>query len=147
MKSQRDTYKNRPPLAEILERFDEVEVRRWWPKMSPRDRLAVAECDKGSLAKWWSRLLAARVPIDDDVPEDPEADHARDVAGERDVRNWLRRLRRVLADTPRSVWLLAGDKTLVVHAHPPDSTAYDMSDDLEIERIFTDRVMTREWHS
>ena len=30
MKSQRDTYKNRPPLAEILERFDEVEVRRWW---------------------------------------------------------------------------------------------------------------------
>lgn len=144
---QSDRYEDRPPLAEILERFDETEVCRWWPKMSQRERLATVERAGGLLAKWWSRLVASPIPIDDDVPEDAEAENARRTSKKPEVLRWCRRLRNLLADAPPDVWLLAGEKYVAVHAHPPGTKVYDMNSDTEIDRIPTARIMTREWHS
>lgn len=142
---QSDRYEDRPPLADIIERADEAEVRRWWPKMSGRDR---AEVRKGVTLRsadvlgWHRFFLSASDESDEDVPLDPAEEHCARVAARRDVQLWNARLQRVLAAMPEGVWILVGDERVTVYAYPPNADECEVSPDLELEGWTPERVMT-----
>lgn len=107
----------RPPLEELLT-MDAEAVRPWWRRMSMRERIRWAESGEHYWSSAASRLINERIPIDEDVPSDPEAIHAFNVADTPEVRRWLKRLRRLANEMPDGIFAVATDHGLNIYADP-----------------------------
>ena len=98
----------RPPLEELLA-MDAEAVRPWWRRMSMRERVRWAEMPANDMRRSANRLIADGIPVDDDVPADPEAAHAAAVADRPEVQRWIKRLRRLAREMPDEIFAVASD--------------------------------------
>lgn len=98
--------------------LDEVEA--WWPFMLARERDAWFQRDGRSLGRA-TYLRLAKIPEDPDNPLSPEDEAGALADDDPEVRRWMKRLRRVLADMPASVFISMGYSSACVHAKVGDS--------------------------
>ena len=99
--------------------MDAEAVRPWWRRMSLRERIKWAGTMDHLLSRAANRLLREQIPIDDDVPLDPEAVHAGGVASRPEVSRWIKRLQRLSGDMPEGIFVVASDGgALNIYADP-----------------------------
>ncbi len=123
----------RPPLAELL-KMDAETVRPWWRRMSMRERIKWAEMPANRMRRSVSLLISEGIPVDDDVPPDPEAAFAASVAGQPEVRRWVRRLQRLARDMPPGIFAVATDGGgLNVYADPDGE--HEIMGDLHVASV------------
>lgn len=110
-------YEDRPDIDAILAAEDPELLRRWWPKMSSRERGWVLGrmSSPGHLNFLLSDDMRG-VLIDEDVPLDAEEAKALSASGNPAVKRWIARLKRVMAEMPAEIWCLASEEGITIMA-------------------------------
>lgn len=91
------------------------EVERWWPFMLSREREEWFMRDARSINREARRRLSG-IEEHEDNPLSPEDEAGHRAASDPEVRRWMRRLRKVLADMPPGLFISTGYDGASVHA-------------------------------